>query len=85
MSAIYLKGRFKVVEIKKRTKAKLFEELKVGDILFIQKKLCSEKPRWDRTMASYCNCSIEGNPLVVKKSFTELTPILNCFELEEVL
>lgn len=79
-----LKGRFKVICKKKRTKAKLFASLEAGDIIKITKTLCDERRGCGITKASFCDIENETTGETVRKSFAELNNILILFELEEL-
>lgn len=79
-----LKGRFKVIYKKKRTKAKLFANLEAGDVIEITKTLCDERPGCGITQASFCDIKNEKTGETVRKSFAELNNILILFELEEL-
>lgn len=82
--SLVLKGSFQVVSIEKKSGAKMFKELKVGDIVDITKVLCSESPRFDVTRASYCEVKNHDTGETVRKSFAELQNIMKAFEWRQI-
>ncbi|MBL4952063.1 hypothetical protein JK635_07550 [Neobacillus sp. YIM B02564] len=73
----------KVVKIKKKTQAKMFKDLKVGDV--IKMSIPVEAAGSNRgTYASHIQIQHTRTGEYVYKSFNEIAPILNRFELEPI-
>ena len=74
-----LKLRLKVTKIKKRTKSKIFKDLKVGDEVLLYATLCNR--------AGYQKLLTVENPVTGEKDekyFTEITKIFDMLEFEEI-
>lgn len=80
MAIVLQSGNLVVEKVLKKTKAKMFKDLKVGDK--IQISVPVKVPGVNRrTHATYLTVINTNNGEYACKSFNELTPILDCFEL----
>jgi D-Tyr-tRNAtyr deacylase len=82
---IILKSQILTIrDIKKKTKAKMFEHLQVGDklLLSIQVDYAGRSSRGTRP--SYISATNLTTGVTTYKTFNEIPPILSCFEFEEV-
>lgn len=77
-----LSGNFKVVGIKKSTKAKMLKNLKVGDVVKFEVEL---KPAGQNrgTHATYIKITDWKSDDFTKKSFNELSHVFSILDLEE--
>jgi len=75
-----------VKNIKKKTKAKLFKDLEVGDLikLSIPVKAPGVSLSNDCTYASYITVKNLKNDNTTNKSFNEIVKFLRCFEFEKI-
>lgn len=80
---ITLRGKYFVAEVKKRTQAKLFKNLKVGDVIEFSVPLkragCSD----GRTYASYVVIENLKSSERISKSFNQIARCLECFKFVE--
>ena len=78
-----LKGKFKIKKILRKTQAKLFKDLKVGDEIEIIKELCKEGGAFSGSTASYIIVKDnKGNQ--IDSTLRIVGNILPCFEWEEL-
>lgn len=80
---ITLKGKFFVTEVKKRTQAKLFKHLGIGDIVIFSVPLKRAGCNDGRTYASYVAIENLNNGEKITKSFNQIARCLECFEFRE--
>lgn len=76
---IQLKNTLRITRIVKKTKALLFEELEIGDILILSLKI---KSTWGQPEIEIFNPRLN---LTASKTLAQLYPILNKFEFEELI
>lgn len=78
---ITLYGTYKVTKILKKTKAKMFQNVNMGDcIKFSADVICDRKYNDTKT---YVYCTNLTTNESVYKTFNELNHILRCFEFAE--
>jgi hypothetical protein len=75
---------YKVVKIKKKTKACMFKDLKIGDELQFSIPIQSAGSNRG-TYASYIKIACITNGNYTTKSFNQIGSCLNNFELEELI
>ena len=77
--------KIKVTEIKRKTKAQMFKNLKENDLIIFELSLKRSGRSYDTgTYASYIKITNLSTNESTYKSSNELSNILNAFELEEV-
>ena len=81
---IQLDKSLKITKITKKTSAKMFSGLLVGDILEIKVTL-KEAGRNRGTYATYIEFKNNRTQEISCKSFNEAPSILDCFEFEEIV
>jgi hypothetical protein len=82
---LFLKGRFMIFKVLKKTKAKMFMDLKQDDIIELTVDLSPTGYSRNGIYAKYINCSnlITGDKS--EFSFNQLAKILECFKLKQIL
>lgn len=82
---LFLKGRFLICKINKKTKAKMFKDLKQDDMIELKVDLSPSGYGRNGIYAKYIDCRnlITGD--TAQYSFNQLANILNCFEIKQFL
>jgi len=81
----YLSGQFLVREIVKKTKTKMFCNLKVNDLIDMRVDLNATGYGRNGIYAKYITCkNLETNE-TVELSFNQLPKVLMCFDIKQIL
>ena len=83
---IVLKSNVLIVEgIKRKTSAKMFKDIEVGDRLLLSVDVDYAGSNRGSTYATYIKCANLSKNDVAYKSFNEMPRFLNMFKLKEVV
>lgn len=80
MDIILESKKLLILDIKRKTKAKMFCDVKVGDIL----QLSVPVARVGINYAIHIKIKNLNSGQVTYKTFNQITPLLNCFEIREI-
>lgn len=79
-----MKCRAKVTEIKKKTKAEMFQDVQIGDIVNFSVSINSVGSRRGRSYAVSIHCVNERTQQWCNKTFNEIGRIMDLFSFEEI-
>lgn len=79
-----MKCRVKVKAIKKSTKAEMFKNLQVGDIVKFSVRIGAVGSNRGRTYAACITCRNERTEEYCNKSFNEIEKFIGLFDFEEI-
>lgn len=79
-----MKCRAKVIEIKKKTKAEMFQDVQVGDTINFSVPIDSVGSRRGRSYAVSIHCVNERTHKWCNKTFNEMGRIMDLFSFEEI-
>lgn len=79
-----MKCRARVKEVKKKTKAEMFKNLQVGDIVRFSVHIGAVGSHRGRTYATCITCRNERTDEYCNKSFNEIERFIGLFDFEEI-
>ena len=84
MNIILESKKLLVLDIKRKTKAKMFRDVKVGDILQLSVPIEYVGSNRGRSYAVDIKVKNLNSGQVAYKTFNQITSLLNCFEIKEI-
>ena len=84
MDIILESKKLLILDIKRKTKAKMFCDVKVGDMLQLSVPVEYVGSNRGRSYAVDIKVKNLNSGQVTHKTFNQITPLLNCFEMREI-